>query len=1017
MKSQVKSLKKKTYRTLTSLMILSLLGQPIVGLAPHLVSAETITAQEEVTAENLLLEKPVEYSTHWGTGGRSESAVDGNETTFWRNHSDDENPNLIIDLEVETAVQYFEVLLYIDNNSAPMNSFTLEYSNDKTTWETLTTETEALNGKELFQIPADISARYIRFSHDSELGAKHGAYELRAFDTELIVEEEEVIEIDETNISYDKTVSATTDYAAVRATHVLDNDLTTYWRNTAADEAPAITLDLGTTHQVDEVELVLYVINPDRMQAYTLEHSTDGESWTSVVTETENLVDGETHTITMDAEARYIRFSHASNGSTNGLYELRAFGSEIEEEVEETEDEVDKGTNIALGKTTNHSTQWGGGGRSEWAVDGDADTFWRNLSSDSLTPWMTVDLGENAVFDQVDLQLYLKNADQQMTNFQVEYSNDLINWELLAEETEGLTNRAEFSYDVTEATGEDYIHARYLRFTHELGAIGYTNGVYEIEVYEAEVAVDTVQINRGDFGLLVGNSLDLNAEVLPVIATQDLTWTSSDSSIATVDENGTVTAIGAGEAVISATSFDGVSSEITVSVLEESTTDKEITAFSIDGHTGTIDEENRAITTTVPFSLDLTKVAPTFETNGVSVSLNGQVLTSGETTINLSKPVTLEVSGTDGIMEHYDVQLVVDSNGQDIAYGKEAYTTAEQHRTDNPPEYAVDGNPNTQFKSVIALYNTDITNPPLSWFDIDLGQPHIFDRVEMDLYNHFNILEYKIQVSDDGETWVDVYTDETTLEDSSDGPIGNFDQFESAIFDPVTARYVRFEQRLVPDGADLVGGMNDFAIHNGEANPVISDAVIVVDGETEIPVKGDIEIPLGESVNVSVRTILSNGEPFDIAAENITLSVVEAEGGPYIDLQEDGTITALKHGVSRLTASVTHEGRVREFDFFVDSYDYETVIFDTVMEINDEAAVIGYPSIVNQNATAPTLNILPYFDGTLSVVVEQNGTVLSTNSHDVTGFETANLPLEVGTSQTGTYSVSVTLEREGHAPH
>lgn len=66
--------------------------------------------------------------------------------------------------------------------------------------------------------------------------------------------------------------------------------------------------------------------------------------------------------------------------------------------------------------------------------------------------------------------------------------------------------------------------------------------------------VESVTLDKTEGILTAGNAVTLNATVLPEeIADETIvTWTSSDEKIATVDENGKVTAIAAGEATITA---------------------------------------------------------------------------------------------------------------------------------------------------------------------------------------------------------------------------------------------------------------------------------------------------------------------------------------------------------------------------------------------------------------------------------------------------------------------------------
>lgn len=66
--------------------------------------------------------------------------------------------------------------------------------------------------------------------------------------------------------------------------------------------------------------------------------------------------------------------------------------------------------------------------------------------------------------------------------------------------------------------------------------------------------VEGITLDKTEGVLTAGNTVTLNAAVLPeeVADETTVTWTSSDEKIATVDENGKVTAIAAGEATITA---------------------------------------------------------------------------------------------------------------------------------------------------------------------------------------------------------------------------------------------------------------------------------------------------------------------------------------------------------------------------------------------------------------------------------------------------------------------------------
>jgi len=70
--------------------------------------------------------------------------------------------------------------------------------------------------------------------------------------------------------------------------------------------------------------------------------------------------------------------------------------------------------------------------------------------------------------------------------------------------------------------------------------------------------VTGVTLNKDKLELVVGETQRLIATVLPADATnRSVTWESSDTDVATVDTNGTVTAVTAGTATITVTTTDG----------------------------------------------------------------------------------------------------------------------------------------------------------------------------------------------------------------------------------------------------------------------------------------------------------------------------------------------------------------------------------------------------------------------------------------------------------------------------
>ena len=108
------------------------------------------------------------------------------------------------------------------------------------------------------------------------------------------------------------------------------------------------------------------------------------------------------------------------------------------------------------------------------------------------------------------------------------------------------------------------------------------------------VAVTGISLDKNMLALEIGESVIVNATVEPQNATnKEVEWSSSDTSVATIDANGVVTGVGAGTATITATAKDG--SGVTGTAKVTVTVAIPPTSVTFNGKTG-LTEENVFLT-------------------------------------------------------------------------------------------------------------------------------------------------------------------------------------------------------------------------------------------------------------------------------------------------------------------------------------------------------------------------------------------------------------------------------------
>lgn len=130
--------------------------------------------------------------------------------------------------------------------------------------------------------------------------------------------------------------------------------------------------------------------------------------------------------------------------------------------------------------------------------------------------------------------------------------------------TNDVTNKAEFTDYNLSMAGNQVVTVSYTE-----GEVTKTT-TYNITV--SEVAVENITIDPSEANVAVGKTLELTAVFEPAnVTNKNVTWSSSNESVATVDENGVVTAVALGEAVITAASAENtdITATCTVTVVDK----------------------------------------------------------------------------------------------------------------------------------------------------------------------------------------------------------------------------------------------------------------------------------------------------------------------------------------------------------------------------------------------------------------------------------------------------------------
>lgn len=256
------------------------------------------------------------------------------------------------------------------------------------------------------------------------------------------------------------------------------------------------------------------------------------------------------------------------------------------------------------------------------------------ISSGNTTIHITTSLGDEKI-----IKVHVKEERIPITSITLNHENVTLN------ENESITIEAKINPDNTTdkldlkwmsednsvAIVDEYGKITAIHEGSTVIIVTSVNGVYSrviVNVTKKQIPISDIEVIEDDITLNVGDKKEINVNIKPSNTTDDktLSWKSNDTGIAIVDNNGIITAIHEGSAIITVTSTNGISHDIKVLVKENSIPIQEIKLDKnnvelIEGEFTSVKAQVIPINTTS--STDLTWVSS--NTNVVTVDNNGKI--------------------------------------------------------------------------------------------------------------------------------------------------------------------------------------------------------------------------------------------------------------------------------------------------------------------------------------------------------------------------------------------------------
>lgn len=251
----------------------------------------------------------------------------------------------------------------------------------------------------------------------------------------------------------------------------------------------------------------------------------------------------------------------------------------------------------------------------------------------------------------------------------IKYSADVVQIPLECNyPSNGLTSN--FWDTATSSRGESYLSVNQTAWTDllDLNIKDSNICIKAFSNYEEEnttVSVDAVTLNTNMNTMEVGDTFTLVATVMPTNATnKNVTWSSNNTNVATVDANGKVTAIATGDATITVTTEDGLkTATCQVTVTSKASEEISVTGVELNASTHTMKVGDTFTLTAKVLPDDATNKTVTWSSNNTDIATvdeNGKVtaVSKGSAVIKVTTQDGLKTGTCQIIVEEDDIPVV-----------------------------------------------------------------------------------------------------------------------------------------------------------------------------------------------------------------------------------------------------------------------------------------------------------------------------------------------------------------------